>query len=365
MSSESQNTHALIPEELMQELRQFNRLGVSFFRVAAARVGMAVTDIQIMDLLDRGGPATAGQLAEFTGLTAGAITRILDRLEENRLVHRERDPTDGRKVIVRIDESKDDMHKVRSILDSVGKAWDEVASRYDHEQIAFLINFLKDSNAISRKELARLQEAPLSEGKIFSAPLEGQESSRLVVACGISRLSLSGGERIVELYQARFEGPIPQVKTKEGTVAIRYPRRLLGQSEKQGTAEILLSRAIPWRVVIQGGAAEITAELSSLNLAGLEITGGFSIIQLDLPTPSGTSPIRIRGGASEVTIRRPASVAVRVNLKGWVSELVFDGQTFGGIGNNGWLQSPGFDPTVPYYTIEITSYANMVTITSN
>nr|HET6903059.1 MarR family transcriptional regulator [Ktedonobacteraceae bacterium] len=364
MSSGSQEKHTEVREELARELRQFTGLGTSFFRTAAARLGIAVTDMQVIDILDSTGPMTAGQLADLTGLTTGAITRILDRLEEVRLVRRERDPNDGRKVIVRLARGKDEMHKVRSILDSVGKAWDEVASRYDDEQITFLLEFLKHSNALSRKELVRLQEAPSDEGEIFSAPLEDQESGRLVVSCGISRLNLRAGDRRTELYQARFEGPLPNVKAKEGVVTIRYPRRLLGLGEKQGAAAVALSTVIPWRIVIQGGAAEVVAELGGLDLAGLEVMGGFSMIRLDLPAPSGVVPIRISGGASEITVHRPANVAAQVKLKGWITELVFDNQTFKGAGNNVRLQSPGFDPTAPRYDIEITSYASMVTITS-
>lgn len=364
MSSGSQEKHTETLGELTQEIRQFNELGTSFFRVAATRIGMAVTDVQIMDILDLTGPSTAGQLAELTGLTTGAITRILDRLEETGLVRRERDESDGRKVIVRLARGKDETHKVRSILDSVGKAWDEVASRYDDEQITFLVEFLKHSNALSRQELVRLQEAPSDKGRIFSAPLEDQESGRLVVSCGISRLSLRTDDRMDGLYQARFEGPLPNVKTKEGAVTIRYPRRLLGLGEKQGAAEIALSATIPWQIVIQGGAAEVAAELGGLDLTKLEVTGGFSMIRLNLPAPSGVVPIWIRGGASEITVQRPTGVAARVKLKGWISELVFDDQTFSGVGNNVRMQSPSFDLTAPCYDIEITSYANRVTITS-
>src|SRR5215468_9701670 len=110
-------------------MRQFTGINASFFRVAATRIGIAVTDMQVLDILDLIGPATAGQLADLTGLTTGAITRILDRLEKAGLVRRERDKSDGRKVIVRLERGKDEMSKVRSILDSVEKTWDEVASR--------------------------------------------------------------------------------------------------------------------------------------------------------------------------------------------------------------------------------------------
>jgi hypothetical protein len=88
------------------------------------------------------------------------------------------------------------------------------------------------------------------------------------------------------------------------------------------------------------------------------------MIYLKLPAPSGVVPLRIMGGAPEITVRRPAGAAVRVHLKGWVSELVFDDQIISGADTTMRLQSSGFDPTAPYYDIEITSYANRVTVTS-
>jgi DNA-binding MarR family transcriptional regulator len=64
---------------LLGELRQFTGLAASFFRAAAARLGMTVTDLQVIDILESIGPSTAGQLADLTGLTTGAITGMLNR----------------------------------------------------------------------------------------------------------------------------------------------------------------------------------------------------------------------------------------------------------------------------------------------
>src|SRR5207248_10209509 len=96
---------------------------------------MTVTDMQVMDILDSTGPTTAGQLADLTGLTTGAITGMLNRLEEAGLVRRERDPNDGRRVIVRLERGKDEMHKIGPIFDSLGKAWDELASRSEERRV--------------------------------------------------------------------------------------------------------------------------------------------------------------------------------------------------------------------------------------
>src|SRR2546421_8445076 len=160
MSSVSQKKNSEVPGELTREIRQSTSLGASFYRAAAARIGMTVTDMQVIDILESTGPSTAGQLADLTGLTTGAVTGMLNRLEEAGFVQRERDPNDGRRVIVRLERGKDEMHEIGPIFDSLGKAWDELASDYDDEQIAFLLEFLKRSNAMSRKEIIRLQEAP-------------------------------------------------------------------------------------------------------------------------------------------------------------------------------------------------------------
>src|SRR5215468_4610080 len=87
-------------EKLVRELRQCYGLGASFFRAAAARIEMTDTDMQVIDILERTGEASAGQLANLMGLTTGTFTAILIRLEKAGLVRRERDPQDGRRVIV-------------------------------------------------------------------------------------------------------------------------------------------------------------------------------------------------------------------------------------------------------------------------
>ena len=363
MSRGSQKNRGEMLAALKQELRKINGLGASFFRVAATLTGMAAdTDIQVMDILDLAGEVSAGQLAELMGMTTGAIARILNRLEEAGIVRRERDPNDGRRVIVRLARGTDEMPKIGSMFDALGNVWEELASDYDDEQMAFLLSFLTRLNAMTGEEVIRLQEAPSSEGKIFSAPLDDLSSGRLVVSSS-AQLTLRTSERMVDLYQARFEGLAPNVAAKDGVVTIRYPRRLLGLGGEQRQAVVTLSRAIPWQIVIQSGGSVVTAELGGLDLASFEIKGGGSIIRLELPAPSGVVPIRISGGGSEIKVRRPAGVAVRAHLEGWGSVCVFDDQTH--MGNSGWVQSSGFEPTAPYYNIEVASSGSMVTITSN
>ncbi len=364
LSSDSFEEREALLEAFAREVRQLNGLSASFFRAAAARVGMNVTDLQVTDILDTVGPMTAGQIADLMGLTTGAITGMIDRLGKAGLVRRERDPNDGRRVIVELTSSQEALRAAGPIFDSVGRGWDQIATSYSDEQLIFLLEFLKRCNAISRQEISRLREAPGDEGRAFSAPLDGVTQGQLVVVSAMSRLDLIAESGIAALCTARFEGSPPNVRVEAGHVTIRYPQRLWLLNREQRSAEMTLNSAVPWQIAIHGGASEITARLNGLDLIDLEVKGGMSMIRLELPYPARAVPIRISGGASEIVIQRPSGVAVRAHLKGWVSEFSFDDQSYSAVGNDMRLQSSSFQAAGAYYDIEVASSASTITIAS-
>ncbi|HEY4570227.1 MAG TPA: MarR family transcriptional regulator [Kribbella sp.] len=69
---------------------------------SAEAAGLNATDYFVLNLLDLTGPLTSGQLARWTGLSTGATTRMIDRLEERGHVRRGYDPADRRKVVVEL-----------------------------------------------------------------------------------------------------------------------------------------------------------------------------------------------------------------------------------------------------------------------
>jgi len=71
-----------------------------FAKAVADRAGISSSDMDCMDFLNVEGRMTAGRLAELTGLTTGAITGVIDRLEKAGFVRRERDESDRRKVFI-------------------------------------------------------------------------------------------------------------------------------------------------------------------------------------------------------------------------------------------------------------------------
>jgi DNA-binding MarR family transcriptional regulator len=364
-SDDAPDRRAEVLGELVREVRQLNGLGASFFRAVAGRVGMNATDLQVVDILDVTGPATAGRLAELTGLTTGAIAQMLNRLEEAGVVRRERDPADGRRVVVRLVPGGDAVREIGPLFDAVGGAWEELAAGYDDGQLALLLGFIRRANAVSREELDRLRETPTAgrSGDV-SAPLGDVGSGRLVLPSGISRLTLRADAGMAELYRARFEGPLPEVTVEGGAVTIRYPRRLWLLGWRHRAAEVALNAAVPWRIALRGGASEVTAELGGLDLAGLEIEGGLWKLRLDLPAPSGVVPVRITGGSAEVTIRRPSGVAARLHLKGGAAGLTFDDQAFDAVSGDVRLQSPGYEDAPRRYDVDVSGGASKVTLTA-
>jgi DNA-binding MarR family transcriptional regulator len=91
---------AALMEELEHAARRSSAQGVIFGQTVAGRVGISSSDLECLDFLNLEGRVTAGRLAEVTGLTTGAITGVVDRLEKAGLVRRERDDNDRRKVFI-------------------------------------------------------------------------------------------------------------------------------------------------------------------------------------------------------------------------------------------------------------------------
>jgi predicted transcriptional regulator len=362
----SEHDRCKVLGELVREVRRFGALGATYFRALASQVGLNATDLQVVDILASTGPTTAGRLAELTGLTTGATAQMLGRLEKDGVVRRERDPDDGRRVLVSLAPGWDKSGQIAPALDATGQTLEGLAARYDDQQLALVLEFIVAATAAYGDEIYRLREEPAEGGdEGRSAPLEGVECGTFVLSSWGSKLVLRGDAAIAELYRAHFKGPAPEVRVNGGTVTMRYPRRLRTLFGSKQEAEVVLNAAVPWRIELRNGAADTTADMRGLTLAGLEIRGGASSVTVELPAPTGTVPVRIAGGAAGITINRPPGAEVSLRVKGWAAHLTFDEQTFDAVGRDARLQSPGYADTDRRYDIEVTGGASGVTITSS
>lgn len=164
------------------------------------------------------------------------------------------------------------------------------------------------------------------------------------------------------LYRARFQEPVPDVRVEGSTVIVRYPRfRPIDSASPAYLDEVVLGVRVPWRVEFGGGVSRLTADLSGLELGSFQVEGGAGRVELRLPNPSGSVPVRFHGGASNVAVRRPKGVAARLRVSSGVTNLAFDGRHFGVVGDEVDLQMPDYADASDRYDFAVTGGANNLT----
>lgn len=139
-------------------MRDFMANAVLFQDAVARTGGLNSTDLQAVGLLMSQGPATPGELAERTGLSAGgAITAVIDRLEKAGYVSRQRDQADRRRVIVTADVEKV-LEQVGPIYGRVGARWAAYLDTLTDEQIDLANELFTRASEINREEIELLRE---------------------------------------------------------------------------------------------------------------------------------------------------------------------------------------------------------------
>lgn len=102
VSPQKSDMREQIMDSLIASIRKETRAATLFVRTVSEITGIHPTDIKCLDFLSEVHSATAGDLAKITGLTTGAITAVIDRLENAGFVKREADSNDRRKTIIRL-----------------------------------------------------------------------------------------------------------------------------------------------------------------------------------------------------------------------------------------------------------------------
>ena len=352
-------------KSVVRALRRVSIQGSFFGQTVAVWFGLSESDIEALESLIDLGSTTAGRLSELTGLTTGAVTRVVDRLEQAGYVRRVPDPADRRRVIVEIVPEK--IAAIEMTLDRIDEASGPIISDYTEAQLALIDDFLTRMADVTRTEAATLRDespATAADGATsqHAAPLGGLTSARLLVRSGINDLAVRADSGIDELYVARFSGMVPHVRLREGTVYVYYKGRGLPWEWRKRNAELTLNAAIPWAIELTGGANRVSSKLDGLSLSSFQMTGGADDIDLSLGRPSGEVPIRFSGGANAVRIERPAGVPVTLRLAGGASSIEFDQQRLGGTAGQTVLASIGAEVASDRYSVEMSGGSNRIVV---
>ena len=137
--------------------RELSNAAVMFHSALAARVGLGAAEEKTLDLLQRFGPLSPGQLARRTGLAPASVTGLLDRLQSRGFVERVRDPDDGRRLLVQV--RADQLHAVAALFDDLTRRLNDFYSEFSVNELHQATRFLTGVAAVQRAATESLSEA--------------------------------------------------------------------------------------------------------------------------------------------------------------------------------------------------------------
>ncbi|MBB4752291.1 MarR family transcriptional regulator [Actinoplanes lobatus] len=141
--------------DLMRAGRETSRLSTVFRYAIAERLGLTVSDLECLDYLAEIGSATAGQVAERTNLTTGAVTSMLRRLQQAGYVTAERDPADRRRMIVTLRPER--AAELERPYERFAEQAKQLVEGYSGEEVMLLVRHYGRMQAIYLAELDRLR----------------------------------------------------------------------------------------------------------------------------------------------------------------------------------------------------------------
>ncbi|MCB9295523.1 MAG: MarR family transcriptional regulator [Lewinellaceae bacterium] len=137
--------------------REMSTATVVFHQAVAEKAGLSGTDHKYVDLLFRHGSMTAGELAEHAGLTTGAVTGVIDRLEKAGLVRRERDPADRRKVVVALDEEAA-RERISPAFQHMQQGLGQLYEGFSDQELGVVKRYLESTIAFYEGQIKHLRE---------------------------------------------------------------------------------------------------------------------------------------------------------------------------------------------------------------
>lgn len=147
------------PQHLIQQLsdavRRMGAQTVIASRTIADRFGLHTTDLEVLDLIVLRKTVSPSELANATGLTSGAVTALIDRLEQRGLVERRPDPNDRRRVLVRANAEA--VAPIAAVYAGLQRRMFALWSQYSAKELALILDFTTRSTDLHVEYLRELQ----------------------------------------------------------------------------------------------------------------------------------------------------------------------------------------------------------------
>jgi len=146
-------------EKLIREFRTSSNQDDAFDSLAAECLGVSESDLRCLNIVENNGGISAGELAVEAGLTAGAVTGVIDRLEKIGYARRAPDPNDRRRV--RVEVTPTFYRAAEPLWGPMAAEWQSMlARRFTIEELERITAFLRATNDLARRHLDRLRNTP-------------------------------------------------------------------------------------------------------------------------------------------------------------------------------------------------------------
>lgn len=150
-------------EQILGQLaRRHSTATVLFHHAIAERLGLGPTDHKCLDLLLERGTATSSELAAITGLTSGAMTGVVNRLERAGYVRREPDPDDGRRQL--LSPVPESFGELETVFAGLAGPVQGLLDGFDEHQLTAIAEFLTRSTDFARQRATTLRAEVLATG---------------------------------------------------------------------------------------------------------------------------------------------------------------------------------------------------------
>jgi hypothetical protein len=191
---------------------------------------------------------------------------------------------------------------------------------------------------------------------------DGLQEASLVVVNGATTVSVRSADLGDTLY--RITTPADsQIAPSVAELSDRFQVHFNGTGQPgPSVAEVLLNKDVRWNVRLGGGASESLVDFSTGRLTGLEFSAGSSRIEVKLPRPTGTTVVRMSGGASDFIVRAPSGVPVLARMTGGAGSVTIDGQRRSGIAGNTELTPSDWDGATDRYEIDAVAGVSSLTV---
>jgi DNA-binding MarR family transcriptional regulator len=169
MSREPSPERHRLYDELSGEIRANQRATDVVDELIAQLLGVNRTDARCLDILDERGSMSAGDLAEASRLTTGAITAVIDRLDRAGLARRVPDPADRRRVLVELTPKAYET-AMELMVKPMIELWQPLGERYSEDELRLFIDFTRRGREIQERHADWLRERLRGQSSRTSAP---------------------------------------------------------------------------------------------------------------------------------------------------------------------------------------------------